>query len=118
MGAKKITESLICLPLSTGITRDFFETLKKRGIIWRHIIEATSLDLVTRYVANGDGIGLNVLVHPKAKSREVRLLPLEDFAPVTMGALWRGEPTPLMQAAIDSVRAYANATWPNWACAD
>lgn len=113
---KKITEPLICLPASTGITRDFFATLQKRGVTWRNVIEASTLDLVTRYVVNGDGIGLNVLVHPKAKSRDVRLLPLEGFAPVTMGALWRGEPTPLVQAALDSVRAYAKATWPDWAC--
>lgn len=113
---KKITEPLICLPASTGITREFFAGLKKRGIVWRNVIEATSLDLVTRYVANGDGIGLNVLVNPKARSREVRVLPLPDFAPVTMGALWRGEPTPLVQAAIDSVRAYAKTTWPGWVC--
>ncbi|WP_069963564.1 LysR family transcriptional regulator [Lacunisphaera limnophila] len=115
---KKITEPLICLPASTGITRDFFATLQKRGVTWRNVIEVTSLDLVTRYVANGDGIGLNVLVNPKAKSREVRLLPLAGFAPVTMGALWRGEPSPLVQAAIDSVRAYAQATWPDWVCGE
>ena len=113
---KKITEPLICLPASTGITREFLAELKRRGVTWRNLIEATSLDLVTRYVANGDGIGLNVLVNPKAKSREVRLLPLEGFAPMTMGALWRGEPSPLVQAAIDCVRAYAQATWPDWIC--
>lgn len=112
---KKITEPLICLPASTGIMRGFFETLKKKGVTWRNIIEATSLDLVTRYVANGDGIGLNVLVHPGVKSREVRVLPLEGFPPVTMGALWRGEPTPLLQAAIDGVADYTKATWPEWA---
>ncbi len=111
---KKVTEPLICLPASTGITQGFFATLKERGIAWRNIIEATSLDLVTRYVANGDGIGLNVQTNPKAKSRAVRTLPLEGFAPVTMGALWRGEPTPLVQAAIDGLRDYAKATWPDW----
>lgn len=115
---KNITEPLICLPASTGITRDFLATLRKRGVTWRNVIEASSLDLVTRYVANGDGIGLNVLVQPKAKSREVRLLPLEGFAPVTMGALWRGEPSPQVQAAIDCVRAYAKVTWPDWACGE
>lgn len=115
---KKITEPLICLPADIGITRDFFDTLKKRGVRWPNVIEATSLDLVTRYVANGDGIGLNVLVKPKQRPRDVRILPLEGFAPVTMGALWRGEPTPLIQAAIDAVRDYAKATWPEWATKD
>ena len=115
---RKIAEPLICLPESTGIVRGFFATLKKRRVSWPNVIEATSLDLVTRYVANGDGIGLNILVNPKARPRDVRILPLAGFAPVTMGALWRGEPTPLVRAAIDGVRAYARATWPDWACAE
>ena len=113
---RKISEPLICLPESTGIVRGFFATLKKRHVSWPNVIEATSLDLVTRYVANGDGIGLNILVNPKARPRDVRVLPLAGFAPVTMGALWRGEPSPLVRAAIDGVRAYARATWPDWAC--
>jgi DNA-binding transcriptional LysR family regulator len=111
---KKITDPLICLPASTGITQGFLATLKQRGVSWRNIIEATSLDLVTRYVANGDSIGLNVQTNPKARPRGVRILPLEGFTPVTMGALWRGEPTPLVQAAIDGVRDYARTTWPDW----
>jgi len=110
---KKIAEPLICLPENTGIVRGFLNELKRRGITWRNVVEATSLDLVTRYVSNGDGIGLNVLVNPKAKSREVRVLALEGFEPVTMGALWRGELTPLVQASIEGVRAYAKATWPD-----
>lgn len=113
---EKITEPLICLPTSTGITQAFLATLKKRGIAWRNLIEASSLDLITRYVVNGDGIGLNVAVHPKTRTSGVRTLPLEGFAPVTMGALWRGEATPLVQAAIDSVRDYAKERWPDWAC--
>jgi DNA-binding transcriptional LysR family regulator len=115
---KKITEPLICLPVTTGITQGFLATLRKRGVTWRNIIEAGSLDLITRYVANGDGIGLNVLVHPKLRSRDVRVLPLDGFAPVTMGALWRGQPTPLIQATIDSVRDYAKSRWPDWMCAE
>jgi DNA-binding transcriptional LysR family regulator len=110
---RKITEPLICLAENSEIVRSFFRTLKKRGISWPHVVETTSLDLVTRYVANGDGIGLNVLVEPKVKNRDVRMLALEGFAPVTMGALWRGETTPLQKAAIEGVRAYVQATWPD-----
>ncbi len=109
---RKITEPLICLTESSEMVRSFFRTLKKRGVSWPNVIETTSLDLVTRYVVNGDGIGLNVLADPKAKNREVRILALDGFEPVTMGALWRGEAGPLRQAALDGVRAYAQATWP------
>lgn len=113
-----VAEPLICLPRETGLVKDFFATLKKRGVKWPHVIEATSPDLVTRYVLNGDGIGLNVLTDPKAKRRGVRVLELKGFPPVTMGAFWRGEATELVQAAIDGVRAYAQERWPDWACAE
>ena len=113
---KKIAEALICLPESTGITREFRRELKRRGVTWPHVIEATSLDLVTSYVANGDGIGLNVLTASRAKNRDVRLLPLEGFAPVTMGAIWRGEASHVVQAVIDGVREYTRETWPERAC--
>jgi DNA-binding transcriptional LysR family regulator len=115
---RKIAEPLICLPESTGITREFRRELKRRGVTWPHVVEATSLDLVTSYVANGDGIGLNVLTASRAKNRDVRLLPLEGFAPVTMGAIWRGEASHLAQAVIDGVREYTRETWPERACAE
>jgi DNA-binding transcriptional LysR family regulator len=86
--------------------------LKRRGVSWPQIVETTSLDLVTRYVANGDGIGLNVAVDPKLKIRDVRTLPLAGFPPVMMGAMWRGEPSPLQKAVSDGVRSYAQETWP------
>jgi DNA-binding transcriptional LysR family regulator len=114
---RTVPEPLICLPESTGITREFQRELKRRGVTWPHVIEATSLDLVTRYVANGDGIGVNVLTGAGVRDRAVRELPLEGFAPVTMGALWRGEPSPLTQAVIEGVRQYAKTTWPERACA-
>ena len=109
---KKISEPLICLPENSEIVRSFFRVLKRRGISWPQLVETTSLDLVTRYVANGDGIGLNVQANPTAKTKDVRLLPLEGFAPITMGALWCGEATALEKAAIDGVRRYAQEEWP------
>ena len=107
---KKITEPLICLPENSGVAQAFQRDLKQRGVTWRQTIEATSLDLVTRYVANGDGIGVNVQVG--VATRGVKVLALPDFTPVTVGALWRGELTPLSRAMIESVREYAQKTWP------
>jgi DNA-binding transcriptional LysR family regulator len=107
-------EPLICLPRDTRIVQGFFKALKRHGVGWPQVIEVTSLDLVTRYAANGDGIGLNVLIDPKARTKGVRVLPLDGFAPITMGALWRGEASEAVQAAIDGVREYAQAKWPDW----
>ena len=115
---ERIAEPLICLEPRSNVVQRFFHELKGQGATWPHVVEATSLDLVTRYVANGDGIGLNVLVDRKARLRGVRLIPLPGFSPLTMGALWRGPASETVQAVIEGVRAYPRSTWPDWACAE
>lgn len=114
---KKITEPLIGQPGSTAIMAGFQRDLKRRGIVWRQTVEATSLELVTRYVANGEGHGVNIALPSVIKHRDVRALPLEGFTPMTLGILWRGVPSPLIQAAINEVERYSRETFPQWAAA-
>lgn len=114
---KQITEPLICLEPRSNVVQRFFQELKAQGATWPHVVEATSLDLVTRYVANGDGIGLNVLVDRKARQPGVRVVPLPGFSPLTMGALWRGQASETVQSVIEGVRTYAKIKWPDWVCA-
>lgn len=109
---KRLSLPLICLPETSGIAQMFQSELKRRGVQWPQTIEASSLDLITRYVANGDGIGVNVQVERKAKSREVRALPLEGFPLVTIGAIWSGELSRAAAATVEQVHAYARKTWP------
>jgi DNA-binding transcriptional LysR family regulator len=84
-------------------------------IIWPQAVEATSVELVMRYVANGEGFGVvNQAALAIVKSREVRVLPLEKFPAMTMGVLWRGEASPLVRAVIQELRRYALETFPDW----
>jgi DNA-binding transcriptional LysR family regulator len=92
--------------------------LKRRGVVWRQTVEAGSIDLLTRYVANGDGFGVNIGVESVVKHRDVRVLPMDGFAPLTMGLIWRGEPSPLVRAVIEETQRYARETWPEWRCED
>lgn len=115
---KKISEPLISLQENSTVSQGFQRDLKRRGVVWPQTLEATSLDLVSRYVANGDGMGVNVLAAPGVRTPGVRLLPLKDFSPVTVGALWRGELTPLNRAMLEAVRSYATERWPDWVAAD
>ncbi|PYK97428.1 MAG: hypothetical protein DME18_13015 [Verrucomicrobia bacterium] len=70
-------------------------------------IEVDSLDLIETYVSNGFGIGLSVAV-PKAKtSSHIRVLKLDDFAPVVVGVLWRGRLTALTEAFLGEFRKRA-----------
>lgn len=100
-----IPEPLIRLPLTEGITRAFDRGLKKRGVDWPVSIEASSTELVTQYVANGYGVGVTVNLPNLVKHRAVRALPLPDFEPVEIAALWR----PPTDALHDSLRTVISA---------
>ncbi|MDB6122707.1 MAG: Transcriptional regulator, LysR family [Pedosphaera sp.] len=103
----RIDEPLICLPASEAICKNFQQGLNRLGIDWFPGIEVSSVDIIQTYVANGFGIGLTVSI-PKTKlSPNIRTIPLPDFAPVIMGALWRGRPSPPVQLILDELQRRA-----------
>ena len=103
----KITEPLICLPPSEPICKNFQQGLARIGVDWFPTIEISSVDIISTYVAGGFGIGLTVSI-PKTKlSPKVREIPLPGFAPVVMGALWRGKPSAALQTILDEFTARA-----------
>jgi DNA-binding transcriptional LysR family regulator len=104
----RIEQPLICLSAEEAFCVTFQQKLVEMGIDWFPSIEVSSIDLIETYVANGFGIGLSV-VQPKASLPEnLRAIPLPDFPPVTMGALWRGKKSALIQGFLDELRARAN----------
>lgn len=115
---KRVSVPLIGLPAATVVMQNFQRDLKRRRVVWPQAIEVASVELVTRYVASGHGCGVNLAIPPIIKHRDVRVLPLEGFEPMTMGVLWRGEPSRLLRAVIEGVRSYSHQTWPDWACDD
>lgn len=103
----RITETLISLPANEGIARHFQAGLSRRGVDWPIGVEVDSLELVETYAANQFGIGLSVAI-PKAKvSGKVRVLNLDDVAPVVVAAFWRGKLTALTEAFLDELRQRA-----------
>jgi len=97
------------LPEAEAICRHFQQGLSKLGVDWFPSIEVSSVDLIEIYVANGFGIGLSVIV-PKAElAPNVRALPLprEAFAPVAIGALWRGKSSVLLQTFLAEMQLRA-----------
>ena len=116
---KRIAEPLVGQPAATSVMQGFQRDLKRRRVVWPQAVEATSVELVMRYVANGEGFGVvNRVALASVKNRAVRALPLDDFAPMRMAVLWRGETTPLMRTALEEVQRHAHAAFPEWACAD
>jgi DNA-binding transcriptional LysR family regulator len=113
-----VAEPLITLPAAETITRLFRKGLARRRVDWPTAIEASSLELVVRYVASGYGIGVNVNVPAFVKRREVRVLPLEGFDPIEIRIMWRGEITSEIRTVIEESTRYVKQHWPAWACAD
>jgi DNA-binding transcriptional LysR family regulator len=108
----KIQESLIGLPAGEAISDTFQAVLRKKKIAWPFTTDASSLELITQYVADGDGFGVSIAMPEIIKHRDVRVLPLDDFDPIELGVLWRGEPTPLIRLALQQIQAYVRETWP------
>jgi len=104
-----IIDPLICLPEAETICKHFQQGLNRLGIDWFPSIEVSSIDLIETYVANGLGIGLSVLVPKPVLPENVRAVPLAkgDFAPVVVGALWRGKSSALLQAFLDELQLRA-----------
>ena len=103
----KITEPLVCLPATETVCKNFQRGLHRLGVDWFPGIEVSSLELVETYVAAGLGIGLSVAI-PNAKfSSKIRAIPLPDFIPILVGALWRGKASHLLQELLDEMQGRA-----------
>ena len=103
----KIDDPLICLPSGESICKKFQDELQKRRVDWFPGIEASSVELVEAYAANGLGIGLSIAIPRKGQSSKVRALPLDGFPPLVIGAMWRGRKTPLMEAFLSEAQKRA-----------
>src|ERR1051325_2008792 len=103
----RIEEPLICLPSAEAICKSFQQGLTRLGVDWVASIEVSSIDLIEAYVTGGFGIGLSVLVPRALGPQGLGGVPLPDFAPVVMGALWRGKSSPVLQAFLEELQLRA-----------
>jgi DNA-binding transcriptional LysR family regulator len=112
-----LTEPLIGLPMAEAVSEIFQAELKRRRVSWPFSTDASSLELITQYVADGAGYGVSIDLPEITRHRSVRVLPLEGFPPVELGIVWEGEPAPLLRLAIQEIQTYVRETWPEAAIA-
>lgn len=103
----RITDSLICLPAHESVTKSFMARLAELDVEWFPTLEASSVDLVETYVANGLGIGLGVSIPKRPLPPSVRALPLKNFSPALIGAMWRGKKSTLLESFLEMSRKRA-----------
>lgn len=107
------TEPLIGLPLPEAVSAVFQDELKRRRITWPFSTEASSLELITEYVAHGEGYGVSLQLPEIIRHRNVRPVPLVDFPPIELGVLWEGEAAPLLRLTLQHIERYVRETWPD-----
>lgn len=100
----RIGDSLISLPTNEPIYKRFQEGLARLKVDWFTNIEVSTVQLVECYASKGYGIGLSIAVANVKPAKGLRALALEGFAPVTLGLLWNGKPSPILQAFIDTIQ--------------
>jgi DNA-binding transcriptional LysR family regulator len=107
-----IPEPLISMPPRESVSLVFQCELRRRGLQWAVTIEASSIELITQYVADGRGAGVTVMLPEIVRHPRVRVLPLADFPLLEIAALWHGEPSPMLRALLEEGRQYTRERWP------
>jgi DNA-binding transcriptional LysR family regulator len=105
--APQVAETLISLPSSELFVRKFQDELRQKNVEWPIGMEVSSLALVESYVENGSGVGLSVLLPLRKISPQVKVVPLPQFHPVTLGVLWAGQQTPVIDAFLIGIKGRA-----------
>ena len=107
-----IGDVLISLPAAEAISQAFQRGLRGLKVDWPTGIEASSMNLVTRYVANGYGIGVTVGLPGLETPAGVRVVPLPGFEPIEVAALWSRPTNALNDALRTAILAQARALFP------
>jgi DNA-binding transcriptional LysR family regulator len=103
---RRVEQPLISLPPRESVSLIFQAGLRKRRVVWPVTIEASSLELITQYVADGRGAGLSVACSELARHPKVQMLPLLEFPRLQLAVLWQGTPNAIVQTFLEEVRQY------------
>lgn len=107
IGKDRIDVPLITLPVADPLTRLFLDELRKRKIDWFPSLEVSSLDIISRYVAEGFGVGLSLSTPRQISNDQVRQLPLDGLPSVEFGAIWLGRLPPVADLLLEEAKTEA-----------
>jgi DNA-binding transcriptional LysR family regulator len=104
---KEIADPLICMPPTETITKLFRQGLRKLSINWPTTVEVSQLDLIPSYVRAGFGIAVSVAAPGEPSPVKIRQLPLTNFPPLVISALWQGKLPPIAERFLEQIKAHA-----------
>lgn len=98
---------LVGLPVHEILHKLTQQEFSQRNIDWPVTVEVSSLDTVMQYVSRGFGAGVGLAVPGEKLPENVRAIPLPDFAPLVVGAVWQGQLKPVAAAFLDLAKERA-----------
>ncbi|MBX7211145.1 MAG: LysR family transcriptional regulator [Verrucomicrobiaceae bacterium] len=104
---ERIDVPLITITGADPLCRLFQEGLRKQKVDWFASLEVSSLDIVSRFVAEGFGVGLSVATPKAIFGDHVRQIPLRGFPEVEFGAMWLGRLSPLGEILLEEAERVA-----------
>lgn len=109
---RKIAEPLIC-PLQPGAVHQAFgRGLRALHVEWPAGIRVDSTALMLQLVADGHGVGVGVELPSQAQHPEILAIPLPNFEPMPLVALWRRAAEPQLGPWLVAARNTARRLWP------
>lgn len=100
---------LIALPPQERLPRLFKDYLRKKRQTWPVSLEVSSNELVLLYVRYGLGIGLSARSNAGLTDPALQEFLIPGAPKLPIGLIWRGKPTPLMEAFMEQLRLRARA---------
>jgi DNA-binding transcriptional LysR family regulator len=97
---------LIAPPPQSVITRRFREGLTGAGLIWETEVEVGNFDVIRDYVKHGFGIGMSVVIPGTQAPSGLRQIPIVDFAPVQVVAVYLREPKPVVSWFVNELKGF------------
>ena len=103
-----IEHTQISLPPNEALSRAFQRCFNKRGLDWPIGIEVHSIEMIYTYAASGLGIGLAAALPNHKAPKGVKILPMENVAPIQIGAFWRGKLTRIQEVLLSEMEEIAS----------
>ena len=102
-------EPLVGLPPHEVLQQLFQNEFEQRKITWTTSVEVNSMEVIRDYVIRGFGIGLGLMIPGVELPKGLRAIPLKEFPPLVIGALYQGKPKALVTRFLATAQKHAKS---------
>jgi len=102
-------EPLVGLPPHEVLQQLIATEFERRGITWSTSVEVSSMEVIRDYAARGFGVGLGLDIPGVTLPKGLKLIPLKDFPPLVIGALYQGKAKALVTRFLETALKHASS---------